>query len=140
MERREPEARREQKEQPADVTSQESSSPTPDDAGETQRDPKDVEGTPDVVVEDQEGQPVEDGGLSEVFTMPQGSDYEPHVVLCSVNPAASAEEVNEALRGLKGVLPVELSDEDISSVSYACPLRSTCLWRTASTSSCLRAW
>lgn len=49
------------------------------------------------------------------FVMPEDAEYEPEVALVSINPSASAQEVADALSDVEGVLPAQVSDDDIAS-------------------------
>ena len=67
-------------------------------------------------------QEVEDGGVSEVFVMPEDAAYEPQVALCAVNPTASVEEVRSSLASVRGVLPVQITQEEIATGTISVPL------------------
>ena len=75
-----------------------------------------------VVDEGPSSQEVEDGGVSEVFVMPENAVYEPRVALCAVDPRASVEDVRSAINGLEGTLPIQVTQEDISTGIISVPL------------------
>ncbi|MBR3226215.1 MAG: S8 family serine peptidase [Atopobiaceae bacterium] len=60
-------------------------------------------------------QEVEDGGVTEVFVMPEDVAYEPRVALCTVDPTANVEDVRSAINGLKGIMPAQITQEDVAA-------------------------